>query len=133
MDRRERLLRILIVDDNRDAADSLAMVVRAWGYDVRIAYDGAEGLAQATSFIPDVVLLDIGLPNLDGFQFAQQARTIEALQQTRLISVSAYNDPQFLARLRASGVDEHFPKPIRLLVLKRLLEEQQAALAPPPP
>ena len=104
-------LRILVVDDNRDAADSLAMLLRTSGNDIRTAYDGAEAVQVANDFEPEVVLLDIGLPNMDGHEVAQRIRQEPWARRTCLIAVTGWSDEADRARSRAAGFDHHLVKP----------------------
>src|SRR6266702_3932849 len=83
--------RVLIVDDNRDAADSLAMLARVWGYEARVAYDGEAALETALTFRPDCLLLDIGLPRLDGYALARRVRQQPGLETAKLVALSAYS------------------------------------------
>src|ERR1700726_90899 len=81
-------LRVLVVDDNRDAADSLALLLSFWGHEVQVAYDGASAFQVACSCRPSVMLLDIGLPKLDGHQLARQLRQEPSLKGAILIAVT---------------------------------------------
>jgi CheY-like chemotaxis protein/two-component sensor histidine kinase len=115
------LLRILIVDDNRDAADSLAMLLRTTGNDIRTAYDGLEAVQVASEFRPEVVLLDIGLPKIDGHQVAQRIRQETWGRQVCLIAVTGWSDETDRARSRAAGFDHHLVKPLDTGHLAQLL------------
>lgn len=115
--------RVLVVDDNRDAADSLRMVLQMLGYEVRTLYSGEGVLAAAREFEPDCIVLDIGLPGRSGYDIAQAIRKDERLQTVRLIALTAYTDE---ARIRAAGFDHHFVKPIDPLLLQPILEELRA-------
>ncbi len=86
-----RPLRVLIVDDNRDAAESLAFLARYWGHDARVAFDGATGLRTAEEWLPDCCVLDIGLPGIDGYSLARRIRERPALAAVRLIAHTAYS------------------------------------------
>jgi CheY-like chemotaxis protein len=123
----EREFRVLVVDDNRDAADSLAVIVRLWGHDVQVAYDGLVAFDAVASYQPDVILLDIGLPGMDGFALASAITHQPAWSDILIVSVSAYNDPAFVSKLVESGVSEHFPKPVNLMALKATLERHKRA------
>jgi two-component system, OmpR family, response regulator len=103
-----RSVRVLVVDDNRDAADSLCALFRVWGYDARAAYDGKTGLEAASALLPDCLFLDIGLPGLDGYALARRLRAHPALSGAKLVALSAYSDRE---RSRAAGFDYHFVKP----------------------
>ena len=114
-------LRILVVDDNRDAADSLAMLLRATGNDIRTAYDGLEAVQVASEFRPEVVLLDIGLPKIDGHEVAQRIRKEPWGRQMCLIAVTGWSDETDRARSRAAGFDHHLVKPLDTGRLAQLL------------
>lgn len=114
-------LRILVVDDNRDAADSLAMLLRTSGNDIRTAYDGVEAVQVANEFEPEVVLLDIGLPNMDGHEVAQRIRQESWGRRTCLIAVTGWSDEADRARSRAAGFDHHLVKPLDTGHLAQLL------------
>ncbi len=111
--------RILIVDDNRDAADMLAQVVSMFGHTVDVAYDGTSALAKARSDRPDVVLCDLGLPDVDGCEIARTLRT--ARSEARLVAVSGYAQHDDVARARTAGFDAHLAKPVDVEALRRLI------------
>ncbi len=113
--------RILIVEDNHDSADSLATILRIWGYEVRVAYDGLEALSSVDSFFPDIVVTDLGLPGLDGFQLAQTLRLKSETRNVFLVAVSAYSDSASRSRSETAGIDEHLAKPVDLHALRNLL------------
>src|SRR5262249_23234997 len=96
-------LRILIVDDNRDAADSLAMMLRLLGNDTRMAYDGLETVAVADAFRPQVVLLDIGLPRMNGYEAARTIRQQEWSKGMVLIAVTGWGQEEDRRRAREAG------------------------------
>jgi CheY-like chemotaxis protein len=118
----ERMLHILVVDDNRAAADSLGMLLRLWGYDCRVAYDGTSGLEAARAYRPDCLLLDIGMPGMDGYSLARRVRQQPELAEAKLIAVTAFSDAAHLRRAREAGFDHHFVKPADPLELGRLLD-----------
>ena len=109
-----RALKILIVDDLVDAADSLAIYLRKLGHTVQTAYDGAAALEVAAVFGPQVILLDIALPKLDGYRVAEQLRQREELQSACLIALSGYGRPMDVAAAEQAGFDHHFLKPVDL-------------------
>jgi PAS domain S-box-containing protein len=115
-------LRVLIVDDNRDAADSLAMLLRITGNEIRTTYDGLEALQVASDFRPEVVLLDIGLPKIDGHEVAQRLRREPWGQRICLIAVTGWSDESDRARSRAAGFDHHLVKPLDTGHLAKLLD-----------
>ncbi|HZT81667.1 MAG TPA: ATP-binding protein [Gemmataceae bacterium] len=117
--------RVLVVEDNRDAADSLAVLLRLAGHEVRVAYDGPSALAEAPRFRPDVILLDIGLPRLDGCEVARQLRRQTGLQDVLLVALTGFGQEQDRRRSREAGFDAHFVKPVDFAAL-------QAVLARPP-
>lgn len=110
---RERSLRVLIADDNEDAADMLAQLVRMRGYQVAVAHDGLEAVSSAASFMPDVALLDIGMPELDGHQVAAELRKERGADVT-LVAITGWGDGEAKQRSSTAGFDHHLTKPIDL-------------------
>ncbi len=104
--------RVLIVDDNRDAADSLSLLLQFHGHEVQVAYSGEEALAMAADFPADLVLLDIGLPGMNGHDVARRLRA--AGHRARLVALTGYGQPEDLARAREAGFDRHLVKPVEL-------------------
>jgi signal transduction histidine kinase len=113
-------LQILVVDDNRDAADSLAMLLRLLGHNAVTAYEGNATLEQAAARCPDVVLLDIGLPGMDGYEVCQKLRG-QGLCQTRIIALTGYGQQQDREQSLSAGFDAHLTKPVDLEALKNAL------------
>jgi CheY-like chemotaxis protein len=107
-----RLARVLVVDDNVDLARGLARLLQIHGHDVRVAYDGPTGLVEAKSSQPDVVLLDIGLPGMDGYELAAELRRDEFVKDATLIAISGYGQEEDLRLAREAGFDHHLVKPI---------------------
>jgi CheY-like chemotaxis protein len=104
---------VLIVEDNPDGRESLRMLLELYGYTVAVAADGIEGVQKATELHPDVVLIDIGLPRLDGYEVCRRLR--EALgHDVRLIACTAYSDPAMRQRAFDVGFDEFQVKPMNL-------------------
>ena len=103
--------RLLIVDDNRDAADSLALLLGLDGHDVRVAYTGRQALEIARNNPPDVAILDLGLPDLSGYDVAAQMRREPVLAGIRLIALSGWAQDQQQQRARDAGFDHHLVKP----------------------
>jgi CheY-like chemotaxis protein len=103
---------ILIVDDNRDAAESAAMLLRMAGHDVRIEHDGATAIARATASIPDVMLLDIGLPDMDGYEVANRVRALPGGQAVHILAMTGYGQEADRRRSRESGFNGHLLKPV---------------------
>ncbi len=102
--------RVLVVDDNVDGAHSLAMLLGAWGHEVRTAYDGPVALRAAEAFRPQVVLLDIGLPRMDGYEVARRMRG-QAARHARLVALTGYGQEEDRRRAREAGFDAHLTKP----------------------
>ena len=117
--------RVLVVDDNQDAAHALRLLLQTDGHDVMVAADGAAGLALAREHRPDVVLLDIGLPTLNGYEIATRIRADPVLKGTVLIAVTGYGQMHDRARASASGFDHHLVKPVEFRALQELLRETQ--------
>lgn len=115
-----RGFRILVVDDNADTASGLARLLKLLGNDVRMAHSGPAALLEARSYRPDIVLLDIGLPGMDGYEVARSLRR-EGFDQTVIIAVSGYGDETAQQRSRQSGFDHHLVKPVDLDSLVALI------------
>jgi len=112
---------ILIVDDNHDVADSTAMLLRAVGWKVHLAYDGEEAIQSARTLHPDAVLLDIGLPGVDGYQVAERIRAEPGNQRILIVAVSGYGQEEHRRRSKRAGFDHHIVKPIDPTILTQLL------------
>lgn len=115
---REISRRILIVDDNTDSARSMAILQTRRGHVTRIAFTGPDALAVAAEFLPEVVLLDIGLPGMDGFEVARRLRAMPALAGTLIIAMTGYASPEDLIAAKQAGFDEHLVKPVDLDTLR---------------
>lgn len=119
--------RILVVDDNRDAADLTAELLGLYGHTTVVAYGGKQGIRAAIAFVPDVVLLDLGMPEVDGFAVASALRQTPTLQQPTLIAYTAWNDAQTRQRVRDAGFDQHMVKPAKfedILIMVASAERQ---------
>jgi signal transduction histidine kinase/ActR/RegA family two-component response regulator len=114
--------RILIVDDNVDAVDCLAHLLRLEGHTVATAHDGVSGLSEAGKFQPHVVLLDIGMPDMDGFQVAKELRASKPAKPMLIIALTGYGQPEDRARAEAAGFDELLTKPVNLDGLRAALK-----------
>lgn len=119
--------RILVVDDNKDSRETLAAVLRIWNHSVEEAADGPTCLALASAFAPAVILLDIGMPHMDGCEVARQLRKLPQLARTRIIAVTAYGTHADKERTAQAGFDEHFTKPVSLDVLRYQLFPRSTA------
>jgi CheY-like chemotaxis protein len=115
-------VRVLLIEDNDDARTMLQELLRLWGYQVEAAGDGLGGLAQARARRPDVVLIDIGLPGLDGYEVARALRRSEGEHCPLLIAVTGYSQPSDRRRALAAGFDAHLVKPVELEQLTALIE-----------
>ena len=114
---------VLIVDDNQDAAELLAAGLELAGFQIRLAHDGPGALAAIGEFRPDIALLDIGLPGMDGYELATQLRQQAELRHLRLVALTGYGQDSDRQRSREAGFDAHLVKPIDLLRLRALLLE----------
>jgi CheY-like chemotaxis protein len=114
-------LRVLVADDNKDAADSLAQVLASWKHEARVAYDGLAALELARRFQPEVAILDLGLPTMDGYQVALNLRQDPALKGIALIAITGHDWKDAEQRSREYGFDQHLVKPVDLHQLRGLL------------
>ena len=121
---RVRRHRILVADDNRDAADSLAFMLRLAGHEVGVAYDGREALALAETFRPEVALLDIGMPRMNGYETAHALRQRPGAALLTLFALTGWGQPDDKRRSRAAGFDHHFVKPLDPAEFERVLAER---------
>jgi CheY-like chemotaxis protein len=106
--------RVLVVDDNRDAADSLGLLLQLAGHDVRVAHDGVAALAIARTFLPELALLDLGMPEMDGLQLAQALRAEPWSATLRLAALTGWGQDEDRRRTSAAGFDHHLTKPVDL-------------------
>lgn len=115
--------RVLVVDDNVGAARMLALLVSRLGpHEIEIAHDGLSTIEKVHGFLPDIVLLDIGLPGMDGYEVARRLRASEQFKKTRLIALTGYGQDDDRRRSREAGFDEHVVKPVEVETLLRLLQ-----------
>ncbi|HSF41928.1 MAG TPA: response regulator, partial [Thermoanaerobaculia bacterium] len=119
--------RILVVDDNEDSAESLALLLRLRGHEVKVAYNGPEALDTAGSFYPEAVLLDIGLPGLDGYQVASRLRQRPRNAKALLVALTGYGQEDDQRLAREAGFDHHLTKPIDSQVIYELLARPRPA------
>lgn len=118
-------LRILVADDNADAAQSLALLLKMFGHDVKTALDGDTALALAHTHQPQAMVLDIGLPRLNGYELARQIRRIPELASALLIAYSGFGQSDDKQKARDAGFDHHLTKPSTIQDLTALLEPLQ--------
>ena len=114
-------LRVLIVEDHKDVAEMLNLALSSKGHRVRVAYDATAALRICAEFQPDVALLDIGLPGMDGSQLADQLRQAPGMEGVRIVAVTGSGEPTDRRRSRIGGFDRHLVKPIDLDALERIL------------
>ncbi len=113
--------RLLIVDDNEDSAESMMMLARAWGHEVVIANDGPGALTLALTFKPDMALVDIGLPGMDGYEVARRLREASPERDLYLMALTGYGRDEDIRLSRAAGFDEHLVKPTDLEQLRLMM------------
>ncbi|WP_246312610.1 hybrid sensor histidine kinase/response regulator [Pseudaquabacterium terrae] len=130
--------RILLVEDNVDVADTTALMLTMSGHTVRVSRDGMAALSCVAEFAPEIVLLDIGLPLLDGYEVARRMRAMPALKRTRIVALTGYGQPADRRRGREAGFDEHVLKPVDPAALAALIDrgplsDEEAQAADPAP
>ena len=119
-------LRVLVADDNVPAAEVLALALQMLGQKTCVVHDGERALALAGEFKPDLAILDIGMPKLDGLEVARALRSMPALAGTRLVALSGWGQPHDRKLALEAGFDRHLPKPIGIEMLEELLRETVA-------
>jgi DNA-binding response OmpR family regulator len=119
-------VRLLVADDNNDAADTLAMILGMMGYAVRVAYGGLEAIAVAQEFRPQAAILDVGMPELDGYQVAQELRRQSAGCGLVLIALTGWGDQDDRQCALLAGFDHHFTKPVDCDALVSVLPREAA-------
>ena len=127
--RQSKNIRVLVVDDNVDSADSLSQCLRMLGYQTLTAHDGLEAVRSAASYLPNVALLDIGLPHVSGYEAAKQIRALPRGEQLLLIALSGWGQDEDRRRSQAAGFDHHFVKPVDIDALTNVLAEHEQYLA----
>lgn len=120
-------VRILVVDDDVDAGESMAMVLRLWGYDVAFANDVASTMAQAKSSLPQVVLLDIAMPEASGYELAERLRLLPEMADATYVAISGFGQPEDVKRSERAGMARHLVKPVDPRELDGLLKSLLAA------
>jgi two-component system CheB/CheR fusion protein len=122
---------ILVVDDNRHAAQTLAMLLQRWDYEVRIAFDPFTALEEARTHAPWVVLLDIGMPGMDGYEVARRLRSQPESRAAHLVALTGYGEDEDRRRAESAGFDYHLLKPAAPDDLHKLLRKLAAAVGTP--
>ena len=117
-----KILRVLVVDDNHDSADTVAMLLRNSGHEVRVAYSGKQALEEGSEFRPNIVVLDLGLPEMDGYEIARRLRLDPRLKNTRFVALSGYGQETDRERSRREGFAAHLIKPVSFDKLEELLQ-----------
>jgi len=114
-------MRIVVIEDHQDTADLMHEILRDAGHEVRVAYDGKSGVTAALTLPAEVVLCDVGLPDIDGYEVARRLRADDITAQARLVALTGYDGDDELQRATAAGFDRHVVKPIDPLLLESLL------------
>jgi CheY-like chemotaxis protein/anti-sigma regulatory factor (Ser/Thr protein kinase) len=122
--------RVVVADDNKDAADTTAMMLRTLGHEVRACYDGYEALEAGASFRPDTMLLDIGMPGLSGYELARRIRSEAWGAKVKLIAVTGWGQAEDRQRSMEAGFDRHLVKPVQLRDLREAIESGRGARTP---
>jgi CheY-like chemotaxis protein len=117
--------RLLVVDDNRDAAEIMSMLLQMWGHEVAYAFDGPSALQTAEQWQPEAVFLDIGLPGMDGYEVAARLRELPHAKDAVLIAITGYGQDDDRLRSRRAGIDHHLVKPVAPDTLRSLIDSLQ--------
>ena len=117
-----KIRNVLVVDDNIDAADSLGELLSAWGYAVTVAHDGPAALAALQDTLPDIALLDIGMPAMDGYELAAHLRFQPGCAELPIVAITGSGGPEDVRRSRAKGFSAHLVKPVSPASLMTLLK-----------
>ncbi|MFL6699374.1 MAG: response regulator [Vitreoscilla sp.] len=117
-----RIRQVLVVDDNVDAANTLGELLKAWGYEVTVAHDGPAALAALQDTLPDIALLDIGMPAMDGYELAAHLRFQPGCEELPIIAITGSSSPEDVRRSRAKGFSAHLVKPVSAARLLTLLK-----------
>jgi PAS domain S-box-containing protein len=124
-------LRLLVVDDNKDAARSLAMLLRLKGHEVQVAHSGVDALEMVVNYVPNLVLLDIGMPVMDGYEVSRRMRNTPGLERTILAALTGWGQAEDRSRTSEAGFDYHLMKPPEPQALESLLADLTRTLAKP--
>ena len=119
-------MRLLIADDDRGGANTLAILLRREGFQVEVAYDGQKAVESALAFDPDVLILDLDMPVLDGFQTIRQLRTMSQFARKRFVALTSFSAQTHLEDASRAQFDDYLIKPCELDVLKKILSEVAA-------
>jgi CheY-like chemotaxis protein len=124
-----RGLRVMVVDDNRDSADSLRMLLGALGNDAKTAYDGQRALELAADLRPELIVLDIGLPSMSGYDVAKRLRQMPEAADAVIVALTGYGSESDRHRSAEAGFDDHLVKPVDFTLLEELLARTRRVLA----
>ena len=127
----DKTYRVLVVDDNRDSAESMAEMLRLFGHEVAIAHDGAEAVEAAEEFRPQAILMDVGMPRLNGYEATRRIRQRAWGKDTAIVALTGWGQDGDRARSKEAGCDGHLVKPVNLADLETLLTELTASPADP--
>lgn len=125
-------MKLLVVDDNHDAASSLATLLMLQGHEVEVAYSGQEAIDLALSYLPHLVLLDIGMPYMDGYEVARRLRKTPGLESTVLVALTGWGQADDRRKTAEVGFDHHLMKPLKLPMLQSILDDRKQSLAREP-
>jgi CheY-like chemotaxis protein len=120
-------LRILVVDDDIDTALSLSFLFRTWGHDIQMAHDGPTAIAAARDFQPEAIVLDIGLPGMDGFEVARHLRSLRDFRRTLIAAASGFNQEEDRRLAREVGIDLYLAKPFDPWQLEEMFASRLSA------
>ena len=112
---------MLVVDDNVDSADSIAMLLQVSGHEVRVVYSGQDALETAAEYQPDIILLDIGMPGMDGYEVARRLRAHTQLEKVKVIALTGYGQDADRLQSQEAGFDYHLVKPVEGQKLQEVL------------
>ena len=121
--------RVLVADDNVDAAESMAMLLELAGHDVRVVHDGLAAVKVAEAFQPEIVLLDIGMPTLNGYEAARRIRDLDPDRKIRLVAISGYAQQEDRIQSKEAGFDLHLVKPVDTRVLRDFIAKPLSSQA----
>src|SRR5580698_10367533 len=114
-------LRVLLVDDSIEAAEAMSMLLETLGHDVRTMHDGPSTLAMVDEFAPEVVILDIGLPGMNGFEVARELRARESTRHVLMIALTGYGDASDKRQAHEAGFDHHLVKPVSFTTIENMI------------
>jgi two-component system, chemotaxis family, CheB/CheR fusion protein len=114
--------RVLVVDDNQDSADSLRMLLELEGHAVESVYTANSALERAAAYRPEVVLLDLGLPGIDGYEVGRRMKALPGLEGVRLVALTGFGQPEDQKRSRSAGFEGHLVKPVEFALLRQALK-----------